>query len=90
MTIIAVGAVNLALVIHKSDVYKVFSIIGVISIQYAFVSGVLFAASNFNFFAISFEMAAEFMLAFIAYFVLATLIYRDVAIHIVEGLIKPF
>jgi hypothetical protein len=81
IALIVVGAVNLVLVIHKSNVYKVFSIIGFISILYAFVSGVRFAASNFNTDAISFEMAAGFILAFITYFVLATLINRDNGAH---------
>ena len=81
IALIVVGAVNLVLVIHKSNVYKVFSIIGFISILYAFVSGIRFAASNFNTDAISFEMAAGFILAFITYFVLATLINRDNGAH---------
>lgn len=81
IALIVVGAVNLVLVIHKSNVCKVFSIIGFISILYAFVSGVRFAASNFNTDAISFEMAAGFILAFITYFVLATLINRDNGAH---------
>jgi hypothetical protein len=81
IALIVVGAVNFVLVIHKSNVYKVFSILGFISILYAFVSGVRFAASNFNTDAISFEMAAGFILAFITYFVLATLINRDNGAH---------
>ena len=85
MAIIVVAAVNLALVIHKSNIYKVFSIIGFISILYAFVSGVRFAASNFNLDAISFEMAAGFILAFITYLVMAMLNYRDIAIHAVKA-----
>jgi hypothetical protein len=85
MALIVVGAVNLVLVIHKSNVYKVFSILGFISILYAFVSGVRFAASNFNLDSISFEMAAGFILAFITYFVLATLIYRDNEVDAVKA-----
>jgi len=37
--IIAVGAVNLALVIHKNNVYRVLSIAGFVSVLFAFVSG---------------------------------------------------
>ncbi len=79
--IIVVGAVNLALVIHKSNVYKVLSIAGFISVLSAFVNGVRFVASNFDIDGISFGMAAGFMLAFILYFVMAMLMYRDIAVQ---------
>ena len=81
MGIIAVAVVNLALVIHKSNVYRVLSIVGFISVLFAFVSGVRFAASNFNIDAISFQMAAGFILGFILYSIMATLMYRDIAVH---------
>lgn len=80
--IIAVGAVNLALVIHKNNVYRVLSIAGIVSVLFAFVSGVRFVASNFNFDAISFQMATGFILGFILYFVMAMLLYRDIAVHV--------
>jgi hypothetical protein len=80
--IIAVGAVNLALVIHKNNVYRVLSIAGIVSVLFAFVSGVRFVASNFNFDAISFQMATGFILGFILYFVMAMLMYRDIAVHV--------
>lgn len=48
---------------------------------FAFVSGVRFAASNFNIDGISFQMATGFMLAFILYFVMARLMYRDIAVQ---------
>jgi hypothetical protein len=81
IAIIVVGAVNLALVIHKSNLYKALSIAGFVSVLFAFVSGVRFAASNFNIDGISFQMATGFMLAFILYFVMAMLMYRDRAVH---------
>jgi hypothetical protein len=79
MGIIAVGAVNLALVIHKSNVYKALSIAGFISVLSAFVNGARFVASNFTVNGISYGMAGGFILAFILYFVMATLMYRDMA-----------
>ena len=47
IAIIAVGIVNLALVIHKSNVYRVLSIVSFIGVLFAFVSGLRFAAVNF-------------------------------------------
>lgn len=81
IAIIAVGIVNLVFVIHKSNVYKALSIVGFISVLFAFVSGVRFAAVNFSVDPISFQMATGFILAFILYFVMAMLMYRDVAVH---------
>ena len=81
MGIIAVGTVNLALTIHRRNIYKVLSIAGFISVLSAFVNGLRFAASNFTIDGISYEMAAGFMLAFILYFVMAMLMYRDIAVH---------
>ncbi|MGA3291073.1 MAG: hypothetical protein ABSD42_12640 [Candidatus Bathyarchaeia archaeon] len=80
IVIIAVGAVNLALVIHKSNIYKVLAITGYISALSAFVNGVRFVASNFTVNGISYGMAGGFILAFILYFVMAMLMYRDVAV----------
>ena len=79
--IIAVGAVNLALVIHKSNRYKVLSIISLASVISAFVNGERFVASNFAINGISFGMAGGFLLAFILYFVMAMLMYREIAVH---------
>lgn len=81
IAIIVVGIINLVLVIHKSNVYKVFSIAGFISILFAFASGLRFAVSNFNVDAISFQMATGFILGFILYFVMAILMYRDIAVQ---------
>ena len=39
------------------------------------------AVSNFNVDAISFQIAAGLILGFILYFVMAMLMYRDIAIH---------
>ncbi len=77
---IAVGAINLALVIHKSNVYKVLSIISLASVISAFVNGERFVASNFSIDGISFGMAGGFMLAFVLYFAMAMLLYRDIAV----------
>jgi hypothetical protein len=81
MGIIAVGVVNLVLVIHKRLVYKVLSIAGFVSVLFAFVSGLRFAAANFSVDPISFQMATGFILAFVLYSVMATLMYRDIAVH---------
>jgi hypothetical protein len=81
MAIISVGIINLALVIHKSNVYRALSIISLISVLSAFVNGVRFAASNFNVDGISYGMAGGFMLAFIVYFVMAILMYRDMVVQ---------
>jgi hypothetical protein len=81
MGTIAVGAANLALVIHKSNVYKALSIAGFISVLSAFVNGARFVASNFTVDDISYGMAVGFILAFILYFVMATLMYRDIAVQ---------
>ena len=81
MAIIAVGIVNLALVLHKNNVYRVLSIVSFIGVLFAFVSGLRFAAVNFSQDPISFQMATGFIIAFILYFVMAMLIYRDAAIQ---------
>ena len=81
MAIIAVGIRTVALVIHKSNVYRALSIASLISVLFAFVSGIRFAAANFSVDPISFQMAAGFMVAFVLYFVMAILMYRDVAVH---------
>ena len=80
MGIIAAGIAILAFVSHKSIMYKVLSIVGFISVLSAFVNGARFAASNFNVDEISYWMAASFMLAFVLYFAMALLVYRDVVI----------
>ncbi len=81
IAIIAVGIFNLALVIHKSNVYKALSIVSFIGVLFAFVSGLRFAAVNFSQDPISFQMATGFIIAFILYFVMAMLMYRDAAIQ---------
>jgi hypothetical protein len=81
MGIIAVAAVNLALVIHKSNVYKALSIISFISVLSAFVNGARFVASNFTINGISYGMAGSFILAYILYFVMAMLMYHDIAVQ---------
>ena len=81
LLIIAVGAVNLALVIHKSNVLKVLSTASLISVVSAFVNGERFVASNFAINGISFGMAAAFLLAFILYFAMAMLLYREIAVQ---------
>ena len=72
----------MALVVHKSNDYRVLSIAGLVSVLFAFVSGVRFAASNFNIDAISFQMATGFIWGFILYFVMAMLMYSDVAVQV--------
>ena len=79
MTIIAFATVNLALVIHKSNVYKVLSLAGLILVLFTFTSGVRFAASNFSIDPISYLMASGFLSAFIVYFVMEILMYRDIS-----------
>ena len=59
LAIIAVGAVNLVLVIHKSAVYKVLSVLSFIFVLTALVNGARFVASNFNINGISYGMAAR-------------------------------
>jgi hypothetical protein len=81
MGLIAVCAVNLALVIHKSNLYKILSLIGLTFVLSAFVNGVRFVASNFTINGISYGMAGGFMGAFVLYFVMATLMYRDIALQ---------
>ncbi len=83
MTIIAFAVVNLALIIHKSNVYRALSIGGFISVLFTFESGVRLAASNFTVDAISYQMAGGFLLAFILYFAMAMLTYRDLAVQAV-------
>ena len=56
--IIALGAINLALVLYKSNVYKALSLISLISVLSAFVNGERFVASNFMVNGISYGMAA--------------------------------
>jgi hypothetical protein len=79
MGTIALGVANLVLVIHKSNVYKVLSIAAFISVLSAFINGTRFVASNFTVNGISYGMAGSFILAFILYFVMAMLMYREVA-----------
>lgn len=79
--IIAVGAVTLALTVHKRNIYKVLSIAGLVSVLSAFVNGLRFVASNFDINGISFGMAAGFLFAFILYFVMALLMYRDIGVQ---------
>ena len=55
MGVIADGVVDLALVLHKSNVYSALSIIGFISVLSAFVNGARFVASNFSIDRISSE-----------------------------------
>ena len=81
MGVIAVGAVNLALVIRKSNVYRILSLVSFIFVLVAFVNGARFVASNFTINGISYGMAGGFMGAFILYFVMAMLMYRDVAVQ---------
>ena len=77
--IIAFAIAALALTIHKSNTYRVLSILGVIGVLFAFASGLRFAASNFTDDSISFQMVAGFIFAFILYFAMAMLMYRDLA-----------
>lgn len=79
MATIAFAVANLVLVAHKSSLYKALSIAGFVSLLSAFVNGVRFVASNFSINGISYGMAASFISAFILYFVMATLMYRDIA-----------
>lgn len=79
--IIVTAIVNFALVIHKSNAYRALSIVSFITVLVTFVNGVRFAASNFTVEAISYEMAAGFIIAFVLYFVMAMLMYRDVAVQ---------
>jgi len=80
--IIAIGAINLALVLHKSNAYKVLSLTSLILVISAFINGEKFVASNFAINGISFGMAAAFLLAFILYFAIAMLMYREIAIKV--------
>ena len=61
--------------------FTALSIIGFISVLSAFVNGARFAASNFTVDGISYGMAGGFMLAFVLYFVMAMLMYRDIAVQ---------
>jgi len=79
MVVIAVGALNLVLVLHRHVVYKVLSILSFASVISAFVNGVRFVASNFSINGISYGMAGGFMAAFVLYFAMAMLMYRDIA-----------
>jgi hypothetical protein len=81
MGVVAVGAVNLALVIHKSNIYRILSLISFIFVLSAFVNGARFVASNFTINGISYGMAGGFMGAFVLYFVMAMLTIRDIAIQ---------
>ena len=58
ISIIAVGAVNLALVIHKSNIYKAVSIAGFISVLSAFLNGARFVALNLPLMAFLMEWLA--------------------------------
>ena len=77
--IIAVGAINLALVFHKSNIYKILSLASLIFVLSAFINGERFVASNFAINGISFGMAAAFLASFILYFIMAMLMYREIA-----------
>ena len=79
--IIGVGAINLALVVHKSNLYKILSVASLIFVVSAFVNGERFVASNFAINEISYGMAAAFLAAFILYFAMAMLMYRDLAVR---------
>jgi len=46
----------------------------------AFINGVRFVALNFTIDGISYGMAGGFILAFILYFMIAMLMYRDIAV----------
>ena len=81
LLIIVVGSVNLALVLLKSNVYKALSLISLVSVLSAFINGERFVSSNFTVNGISFGMADGFLLAFILYFIMAMLMYRDLAIQ---------
>lgn len=85
MGLIATAVVNLVLIIHKSNVYRALSTAGFISVLFTFVNGVRFAASNFNIDSISYQMAGGFLLAFILYFVMAMVMYRDIAVQGVKA-----
>jgi hypothetical protein len=79
--IVAVAVANLALVIHKSNVYKTLSTIGLILVLIALVNGERFVASNFSINGVSYGMAIPFIAAFTLYFVEAMLMYRDIAVQ---------
>lgn len=81
MSVIAVGAVNLALVIRKGWVYRILSLVGFIFVVSAFVNGARFVASNFTINGISYGMAGGFIGAFVLYFVMAMLMYREIAVQ---------
>ena len=81
MVVIVVGAVNLVLVLLKSNVYRVLSIVSFASVISAFGNGTRFVASNFSINGISYGMAGGFMAAFVFYFVMAMLMYRDITIQ---------
>lgn len=79
LLIIAVGIATIVLSIPKRTAYGALSVIGLIFVFLAFVNGALFVGSNFSADDISFGMAAGFILAFLMYFTLAMLMYRDLA-----------
>jgi hypothetical protein len=81
MSLIAVCAVNLAIVIRKSNMYKILSLVGLIFVLSAFVNGARFVASNFTINGISYGMAGGFIGAFVLYFVMAMFMYRDIALQ---------
>ena len=78
--IIAFVIATLALTIHKSNTYRALSTFGLVGVLFAFASGFRFAASNFTVDQISYQMAAGFISAFILYFAMAMLMYRDIAV----------
>ena len=80
IAIVVVAAVNLALVIHRSNVYKILSVTSLILVLVALVNGERFVASNFSINGISFGMAMPFITVFTLYFVEAMLMYRDIAV----------
>jgi len=81
MMVIAVGAVNLALTVHKGNLFRILSLVSFVFVLSAFVNGARFVASNFAINGISYGMAGGFIGAFVLYFVMAMLMYRDIAVQ---------
>jgi hypothetical protein len=79
--IILVALANIVFAIQKNIMYSVLSFIGIIAVLAAFVNGVRFVGSNFTDGTISYWMAGAFLVAYIAYFMIAILMYRDIAIQ---------
>lgn len=81
MMVIAVGSVNLALTVHKGNLYRILSLVSFVFVLSAFVNGARFVASNFAINGISYGMAGGFIGAFVLYFIMAMLMYRDIAVQ---------